>query len=497
MTREASDSPRGGPDSPAESSRSPPQDRFPELATLCRRHPLAYAGYRVAYLRHHNRNISEADEIPFVTSVLFPVAILGYLLLARVRHLLDVLRGTARSWDLGADDHVFVMSSTRGYRSRTFLELADAVQERGERAVLLCSPAATDSREDWEEEGFRTVTHRELHGRVGVLNAVVGAVRAVLVTARLRRIDDPAVGSGTFTLVYNFVLLECVKRESVRPLTRADPSVHTFSPMPYLLTATDADSVFAYQHGLQQPLGDKIMALPFFAPFTLLIWGEPWRDTFRPHVHSEADIRVVGSPWYEYLAEKRDPDRDPAYDVLFISASHGLTNPEIEAAFASLAETLVETCERRGYSLAVKLHPLEDADWYDDRGWGEYVVAYDDIDDALLDARVSVTNASTAFVESAVLGVPVVVTDLWEHGLDSLAPVDYVRFADVGDVPAAVDSAVAGDAFPAGSSGTRPGEDASGDDSGPDETGSEESRSLVVTDRTVERALAVVDERRS
>ena len=467
MTDEASDS-------PPEESDSPPEERFPELAALCRGHPLTYAGYRVAYLKHHNRNISEADEIPFVTSVLFPIAILGYLTLARVRHLLDVLRGSATAWDLGSDDHVFVMSSTRGYRSRTFLELADAVRERGERAVLLCSPAATDDRDDWEDRGFETVTHRELHGRVGVLNGLYGALHSVLVTARLRRIDDPAVRSGTFALVYNFVLLEHVKREGVRPLTREDPSVHTFSPMPYLLTSTSPERVFAYQHGLQQPLGDKIMALPFFAPFTLLIWGDPWRDTFRPHVHSEAEIRVVGSPWYEYLAEKRDPDRECPYDVLFISASHGLTDPEIEAAFESLAETLVDTCERQGYSLAVKLHPLEDADWYEARGWGEYVVTFDDIDDALLDSRVSVTNASTAFVESAVLGVPVLVTDLWEHGLNSLAPVDYVRFADVDEVPAAIDSAVNGDEFTA-----------------------DDSRSLVVTDETVERTLAVVDERRS
>lgn len=453
---------------------TPPEERFPELAALCRRHPLVYAGYRVAYLQRHNRNISEADEIPFVTSVLFPVAILGYLALARCRQFLAVLRGSAPSWDLGRDGHVFSMTSTRGYRSRTFLDLADALQERGEPVVLLCSPAAADNREEWEADGFPTVTHRELHGRVGILNAFAGALRSVVLTVRLRGIDDPAVREGSVTLVYNFILLEFVKRESARSITADDPSIHTFSPMPYLISATSTERVFAYQHGLQQPLGDKIMAIPFFAPVTLMIWGEPWRDTFRPHVHSETEIHVVGSPWYEYLAEKRRADRDPSYDVLFISASHGLTDPEIEAAFEDLARVVIETCDRHDYELAVKLHPLEDADWYERRGWGEHVVAFDDIDDALLASRVSVTNASTAFVESAVLGVPVVVTDLWEHGLDSLAPVDHVRFADVDGVESAVESAVNGDEFAA-----------------------DASRSLVVTDGTVERTLAVVDDRRA
>ena len=452
---------------------APPEERFPELAALCRRHPLAYAGYRAAYLRHHNRNISEVDEIPFVTSVLFPVAILGYLVLARVRYVLAVLQGSAPTWDLDHDDHVFSMTSTRGYRSRTFVELAETLQERGENVLFLCSPAAAENRDEWEADGLPTVTHRELHGRAGVFAAVTGALRSVVLTLRLRRIDDPAARAGSAALVYNFVLLEFVKRESVRSISAADPSIHTFSPMPYLLSATSTERVFAYQHGLQQPLGDKIMAIPFFAPVTLLIWGKPWLDTFRPHVHSETEIRAVGSPWYEYLAEKHQADRDPEYDALFISASHGLTDPEIEAAFEDLARTVIETCERHDYALAVKLHPLEDVEWYERRGWAEYVVEFDDIDDALLASRVSVTNASTAFVESAVLGVPVVVTDLWEHGLDSLAPVDHVRFAGVDEVEAVVKSAVNGDTFAA-----------------------DDPRSLVLTEGTVERILDVVDERR-
>mgnify|MGYP000728307232 CR=1 FL=1 len=451
----------------------PAEERFRELTDLFQRHPLAYAGYRISHLQFHDRDISESGEIPFVTSPLFPVVIAGYLVLSRLLYLGRVVTGDADSFELGSSDHVFSMTSTRGYRTHTFLDVAQSARERGESVVLLCSPAAASEREDWEADGYRTVTHRELHGRVGVLAVFRGLVTTLALTRKLRATDDVEPGLGNALLYYNFVLLELVKRESVRPLTERDPSIHTFSPMPYLIDATESERVFVYQHGIQPPLGDKIMAAPFFAPLTYLLWGDPWQSNFRAYVHSGADLRTVGSPWYEHLAEKRRDDRDPSYDVLFVSGSHGLTDDEIERQFERLVDDTVRVCEDRGYSLAVKLHPLEDRAWFDERGYGEYVTEFDDIDDALLDSRVAVTNASTAFVESAVLGVPVVVSDLWDYGLSALAPVDYVRFTDGPDVGAAVADAVEGSEFR-----------------------SDESRPLVSLGNARERILDVVDEKR-
>lgn len=452
----------------------PPEDRFPELADLFRRHPLAYAGYRISHLRHHGRQISESGEIPFVTSPLFPVVIAGYLLVSRLRYLGRAALGRTASFDVGRSGHVFSMTSTRGYRTHTFLAVADALRERGESVVLLCSPAAADERDEWAAEGYRTITHRELHGRVGVLATFRGLVRAFVLVRSLRGTGDTEPGLRNALLYYNFVLLEFVKRESVRPLTAEDPSVHTFSPMPYLVDATEHERVFVYQHGIQPPLGDKIMAAPFFAPLTYLLWGDPWHANFRSYVHSGADLRTVGSPWYEHLAEKRRPDRDPSYDVLFVSGSHDLTDERMERRFERLVEETVGVCEDQGLSLAVKLHPLEDRAWFDGRGYGEHVTEFDDIDDALLDSRVAVTNASTAFVESAVLGVPVVVSDLWEYGLSTLAPVDHVEFTDGPEVREAVATAVEGEEFR-----------------------SAESRPLVSLGDSRDDILAVVDEKRA
>jgi hypothetical protein len=449
----------------------PPEERFADLTALFDRFPLAYAGYRISHLVEHDRDISESGEIPFVTTPLFPLAIVGYIILVRSRYLLDSALGRASALP-ATPDHVFSMTSTRGYRSHTFLEVARAVQERGEDAVFLCSPAAAEKRDEWTAEGFRTVTHRELHAHVGVVSLLRAVFRSVTVTRELVRTADVQPGVGNRVLYYNFVLLEHVKRESVRPLTDGDPMVHTYSPMPYLIDAAGAERLFVYQHGIQQPIGGKIMAAPFFAPVTYLVWGEPWRANFRRYVHSAASIVPVGSPWYEYLASQAGEERDPTYDVLLVSDSHGLTDA-VEPDFERMVRALVETCHETDRSLAVKLHPLEEPSWYEQRGWGEYVVEYDDIDDALLDARVAVVNTSTAFVESTVLDVPVVVSDLWDRGLSELAPVDKVRFTEGPDVVDAVTAAL--------------------DD--PDAFDAADSQPLVRLGGSTERILSVVDER--
>lgn len=429
----------------------PPEERFADLTAIFERFPLAYAGYRISHLVEHDRDISESGEIPFVTTPLFPLAIVGYIVFARSVYLLTRVLGRA-SPPPAAPDHVFSMTSTRGYRSHTFLEVARAVQARGEDAVFLCSPAAAENRDEWEADGFRTVTHRELHAHVGVVAMFVAVVRSLTETRALVRTADVQPGVGNHVLYYNFALLEHVKRESVRLLTADDPMVHTYSPMPYLIDAAGAERLFVYQHGIQQPIGGKIMAAPFFAPITYLVWGEPWRANFRQYVHSGAPVVPVGSPWYEYLASQAGEDRDPTYDVLLVSDSHGLTDA-VESDFERMVDALVETCDGTNRSLVVKLHPLEEPSWYEQRGWGEYVVDYDDIDDALLDARVAVVNTSTAFVESAVLDVPVVVSDLWDRRLSELAPVNKVRFTEGPDVVDAVTAALDdSDAFDAADS---------------------------------------------
>jgi len=451
----------------------PAEQRFPGVTELCREHPLAYVGFRISHLRRHDRQLSETDEVPFLTSVIFPFVLLGYLVFLRPIALVNTVRRQSPVPDVGTDGHVFSMTSTHGYRTHTFTEIADEFKTRGEEVVFLCSPVATAERDAWEDRGFRTVSHCELHPYVGVFTALRGVVRALSLTTRLVRLEEVDTESRNVPLYYNVILLEFVKRESVRPLVESDPNVHTFSPMPYLIETSPSDRLFVYEHGIQPPTGGLIMAAPLFTPLTYFLWGEPCRSHFGAAVHSESELCVVGSPWYEYLSEKRT-EEDPQHDVLLVSETHRLVDEEVEAAFQAMVRTVIDTCESHGYSLVIKLHPLEDADWYEQHGWDGYVTEYDDIDEALLDVRVSIVDESSAFVESAVLETPAIVSDLKGFGLEGLAPVDYITFTDGPEVGDNIVSAMNGESFRA-----------------------ENSRELVRTENTTRRIVERVDERRA
>jgi hypothetical protein len=208
--------------------------------------------------------------------------------------------------------------------------------------------------------------------------------------------------------------------------------------MPYLLERVNNNNIFVYQHGNQLPIGNKIMAAPFFTPLTYLLWGEPWYEFFEECAHPDSRIEVVGSPWYDTLAQKRNSERTPQYDVLFLSATQRLDDTTLTSQYEQLVENIVETCNKREYSLAIKLHPLESSEWYKNRDWDGYIERFDDIDDALLSARVSVTSGSTAFLESTVLGVPAIVANLEGEPLDRLEPISLVRFTNGPDVGPAI-----------------------------------------------------------
>lgn len=419
------------------------EDHQATLGSFLRDHPLAYAAYRINYLIDFNRDISESDEIPFVTWPVFPIVLLGYIALARLKTVGARLSGGSKSPPtVDGDGHVFLMSSQSGYRTQPFLEVAAELRTRGEEVCLLCSPGAEAKQADWEADGYRTISHRTLHGHLSLRRAARNVVTAAIVMFRLRRTDGVEMPMRRVHQCYNFLLLETVKRETVSELVTGNPRIHTFSPMPYLIDSTTGNRLFVYQHGLQPPLGEKIMSVPFFTPMHYLVWGEPWRDTFRQYSHPDSEVSVVGSSWYDHLAEKRETEREPEYDVLFVSGTHGLTDDVIEAQFEELLRETIAVCDRQERSLAIKLHPLESVGWFEDRGWAGYVTEFDDIDEALRSSRVSVTNASTAFVESAVLGVPAVVADLWEYGLDSLAPMAYVTFTNGPAVSDAIERAL-------------------------------------------------------
>lgn len=109
-------------------------------------------------------------------------------------------------------------------------------------------------------------------------------------------------------------------------------------------------------------------------------------------------------------------------------------------------EAVVDLCEHENLDLKIKLHPRGSEQWYAERGWKSYIGIFGDIDTALQQTRIAITDVSSAFVESSVYGTPIVVADIQNQQLSSLAPVQNVQFPEtLDDLPSEVRDALNGD----------------------------------------------------
>lgn len=384
--------------------------------------PFAFVGYRAMNTRG---KMAESDEIPFSSSILFPVLLFGYLLVQRVARL------GSRDDEVDPPDrsgHVFSITSSEEYRTKGLLAVAGRLQARGRDVVLLCSPAAEARTEEWRERGFDVVTHRSLHGRV-VLRRYPGHLRETLRTTRELAEINPETPWQTLVRAFDLILLERIKHDSVRSLYRSEPSVHTYSPMPYLYASTESKRTFVYMHGIKVPEEGDFRSLPWYEPFVYLVWGEVWKEMFQEFVGTPGtEVLAVGNPWHDYLAEDHERTTATDVDVLFLGQSQGVGESEPE--YERIVQALIETCESNDWTLAVKLHPREDRGWYDHRGWGEYVRQFEDIDEAIERSRLAVTDTSSAFVECVIMGKPVLVADIRRIGLAELGPIELVYFPE-------------------------------------------------------------------
>lgn len=406
--------------------------------------PFAYVPYRImnTYADAEVESLPVRKEVPMVSSILFTVALLGYVLLNRFRYL--VRSGFASSIDSGG--HLFTMTSTKQFRRHSFTEVASELNEDAD-VVLLCSPATVKYTDEWNERGLRTVTFQDLLRHISIWNSILAVPKTAATLYQLYSIVDRPVTRFPNVLLWNLTYLEYIKRESIRDLTENNPAIHTYSPMPYLVTSTESDRLYVYQHGVKWPTegeDDSVLwAVPFFAPMVYFIWSDLWHRVYERYAHPESEIVAVGSPWHDYLAERRrDHPARHKWDVLFISNEYNKTDPNKQRAFRTLVSEIVSRCERNGWSLAIKLHPLEQGGRYEDWGLSNYVVEFEDIDDAILQSKIAITNSSSAFVECVALGTPVIVADVFEYGLRDLGPVKDVTFPKVGEAADALERLV-------------------------------------------------------
>jgi CDP-glycerol glycerophosphotransferase (TagB/SpsB family) len=169
---------------------------------------------------------------------------------------------------------------------------------------------------------------------------------------------------------------------------------------------------------------------------------------FERYVHPNSKIVSVGNPWYDTLADSADEKSDAEnIDVLFIGASHTTSTKERNEKYESLVRTVINTCNKKNLNLAIKLHPNGNNDWYRERDWGKYIKEFETIDNAISSSKVLITNTSSTFVESTVLGKPIIVADVYDKQLSNLGPLKNVVFSDgVEEIPELVTDIITGDA---------------------------------------------------
>jgi hypothetical protein len=424
------------------------------LLDYFRAHPIAYAGFRIIHIHSitgETDSLPESEEVPFISTAIFPILILGYVATKRILIGASRLLGGQKTTILPADGHLFTMTSNSEYRTAPFEQVAKQLSESEVETLLICSPQAEQIQDRFRDQGLSTTTISQLLGDVRLHRIPFIFFEAVNVLIGLLKTTEYNIKSTPHILIFNFILLEAIKRESLRTVCENDPKIHTFSPTPYLIESTNPSSVFVYQHGVQWVRPGKrdfTSSCPPFVPLTYFIWGEAWRSMFERYVHPNSKIVSVGNPWYDTLADSTDEKSDAEnIDVLFIGASHTTSTKERNEKYESLVRTVINTCNKKNLNLAIKLHPNGNNDWYRERDWGKYIKEFETIDNAISSSKVLITNTSSTFVESTVLGKPIIVADVYDKQLSNLGPLKNVVFSDgVEEIPELVTGIITGDA---------------------------------------------------
>jgi hypothetical protein len=270
-------------------------------------------------------------------------------------------------------NHVFVCHSGAPYKSHAFLGVIAA--HDGPTTLL----ATSSCRNRFDAVGDRAITSvvafastfssvslRRLFGSLPRLWTLAGEMAALLEAgSRCQRV-----------LAFIPLAVEQAKYLGLAGCANGVRSLHTYSPMPYLLQAVSAEDICVYQQGIQaETAGQRSsFVVPRHAPVRHLIWSVGWSGEFERKAHPKSPIHAVGSPRFDRLLDRRD-ERDVEYDVLFVSGTEILGDESAdETAYRRLVEAVVETCAARGWSPAIKLHPIERPRYYEQWAYEEYIV---------------------------------------------------------------------------------------------------------------------------
>lgn len=364
----------------------------------------------------------KSTSIPFIHRVWYVLAIFVYLV---GKWLISLIRSPPE-----LSGNVFCCHSMAPYKYESFQTLS---RYFGERGLDTCILTVTGCRRQFLES-----THFNSSDVVTFSEIFVAAspTRLLIELPRLWRLnrqmaDLLEVDSVRHRIIaFNFLVTEAIKYQSLSRSLSDVESFHTFAPMPYQLKSIDNDILYAYQHGIEAGEGNRSFSIPKFTPLTFFVWGDIWTNEFTKRAHPESRILPVGSPRYDQMLERRD-EREKIFDVLFISGTHTLDEPDLDTnAYDTLVDTVVQLCRKNDWKLGVKLHPSESPGYYRRRGYGEYLVSEEDISRLLLNSELAVTDISSALTESVVLGTPMVVAQqsTTKYRLDSFGKCEGLAF---------------------------------------------------------------------
>lgn len=376
------------------------------------------------YIILQNQGRIQSSSIPYIHRMWFLPLILGYIFWKR-------FFGTVVGSTPSITGHVFCLSSDSQYRTEALFEIATDFRDRGEPTTILSVEGAKQEfLKQYDAKECNIVTFSDCFTAVSFLSVVRSLPSLWRIATRLAHSLE--VDSIIHRVIaFNFLVVEFIKYTAIDNTSTDIKSFHTFAAMPYQTKAIDNDDIYAYQHGIEAGDGDRAMSIPKHAPISYFIWGKAWRDQFEKKAHPDSAVYSVGSPRFDRLVEKRGSESKDI-DVLFLSGSQMMGNlGRSEADYRELVETVIDTCEEMDWNLHIKLHPIEQPTLYKKWGYDHFITEKTDINKLLLQADVAVTECSSAFVESAILGTPMVVTQTTMHfDFESFTSLDGLSFPD-------------------------------------------------------------------
>lgn len=399
------------------------------------KNPFMHAGYRGIVRRYNNTlPIPEQKNVPFLTTVVFPFILLFYML---GMWLIGVIK--RKSIICETYDHIISVTSTSNYRTYPMTKVGSELRKEGKNVLFICSPSAEPNLDNLIQIA-PTVTYKQLHTQISVKYIYYIFCHSLDTIVELKKIicsDELTIRD--FVFAFNLTLLEYLEYYTMVDITGDSTHFHSMKVTSGIISCVPKDQVYVYQHGLMiggttnreypgikaEETFELSRNVNCYRPLTYFVWGDRFHSLYRKYAHPDSQIVITGSPWLDHLNSHSNKPSEKKIDVLFISQSYGYADCD---EYEDLVNTITSICESNNLNFAIKLHPTETGEYYDERGLSQFIGEFKDIDDALKCSKIAITDTSTSFLEASIVNTPIIVTDVLKSGLHEWSSTSNVVF---------------------------------------------------------------------